>query len=433
MPNGIISVLIIPTMSIKSLSDTQINKYIEDNLAIREKERDNYAEVFTSPKLINELLDNLPTNSWTNPDLTWLDPCAGKGFFGVLIYQRLISGLSKKIPDLKKRKEHILDNMLFMIEINKDNGKSLYKLFGGSTKISVSDFIEEPDKWERDLGRKQFDIVIGNPPFQTPKEETYTGSAGNRTLWNQFVEGIFEKSIIAIKGHLAFITPSGWRRPEHPIFDKLTKDNRLLYLHIYSKSDGQQLLGAQTRFDLYVVQEGIHLRQKTRIIDEKGKTHTINVNKWPFIPNYAFSKIKNILVSKDKGIKIIFSAGDFGGRVKLTKNKTKKHRHPIVHTITQKGLGIRYSKKTHAHKPKVLLNFNERQYPYNDYKGEYGMSQLTFGIPIKSKKEGDDWIRTINSEVFQEIIKATKWNTFQTDYRMFKWFDPKLYTNRLVV
>ena len=105
---------------------------------------------------------------------------------------------------------------------------------------------------------------------------------------------------------------------------------------------------------------------------------------------------------------------------KLTKNKTKKFKYPIVHTITKKGLGLRYSQKRPEKRAKVLLNFNELQYPYNDYKGEYGMSQLTFGLPIKTKGEGDKIVKMINTPMFKEIIKATKWTSFQTDYRMFR-------------
>ena len=101
----------------------------------------------------------------------------------------------------------------------------------------------------------------------------------------------------------------------------------------------------------------------------------------------------------------------------------------MVHNITQKGLGIRFAKEKKNAQigvPKVLLNFNEQQYPYNDYRGEYGMSQLTFGIPIKSKKEGEQWISVIQSPTFKEILRATKWGAFQTDYRMFKYFTPEL-------
>jgi hypothetical protein len=63
----------------------------------------------------------------------------------------------------------------------------------------------------------------------------------------------------------------------------------------------------------------------------------------------------------------------------------------------------------------------------NDYDGKYGMSLLTFGIPITSKKQGDDIVKAINSNEFKEIIKATKWTAFQTDWRMFKYFKPDFY------
>ena len=125
---------------------------------------------------------------------------------------------------------------------------------------------------------------------------------------------------------------------------------------------------------------------------------------------------------------MLFHAGIYDAR-KLSKKKTKKKRHPIVHNITQRGLGLKYAenKNDHFGTSKVLLNFNEKQYPYNDYKGTYGMSQLTFGIPIHSKKEGDKIIKAINSDYFKEILKATKWSSFQTDYRMFFYFKKNFY------
>jgi hypothetical protein len=55
------------------------------------------------------------------------------------------------------------------------------------------------------------------------------------------------------------------------------------------------------------------------------------------------------------------------------------------------------------------------------------MSQLSFGIPISSKKEGEQWIKFINGHQFKSVLKATKWNAFQTDYRMFRYFDRDLH------
>ena len=415
-------------MSIFQYTDTEIRAHIEKNNAIRTKEKDHYGEVFTSIELIEELFDHLPSQLWKNPDLKWLDPAAGQGNFAALAYIRLMKGLAKVIKDPKKRKLHILHNMLYMVELNPSNARTLRHFLGEKSNISCANFLDQKEKWVRDLGENSFDVVMGNPPFQTTKVGKYDGSAGNRTLWNKFLDMILKEGILKPRGHLAFITPANWRRPESPLYDMMTKENTLKYLHIYGKKDGQSMLGAQTRFDLYIVQEGASdPKQKTVIIDEKGEHHEIAVHSWPFLPNYAFSEIRAILVPKEKGIPVIFSAGTYDAR-KLSKTKTRKNRHPVVHNITRRGLGIRYAKekeKAQMGVPKVLLNFNEKQYPHNDYLGRYGMSQLTFGIPIQSKKEGERWIRAISSPRFERILEATKWGSFQTDYRMFYYFDPK--------
>jgi hypothetical protein len=50
------------------------------------------------------------------------------------------------------------------------------------------------------------------------------------------------------------------------------------------------------------------------------------------------------------------------------------------------------------------------------------MSQICYGLKINSKEEGDKIVEAINSVKFKEILKYTKWSTFQTDWRMFKYF-----------
>ena len=150
------------------------------------------------------------------------------------------------------------------------------------------------------------------------------------------------------------------------------------------------------------------------------------------------------MTDEDNGIKVIYSRGDYGTDKKNMKaSKTDVFKFPVVHSITLEGLGLWYtSTKTPPVKdpipmfgvPKVLLNANENQYSYpeqNDFEGKYGMSQLTFGIPITSKKQGDDIVNAINTDAFKEIIKATKWATFQTDWHMFKYFKPDFYKSFL--
>jgi len=52
------------------------------------------------------------------------------------------------------------------------------------------------------------------------------------------------------------------------------------------------------------------------------------------------------------------------------------------------------------------------------------MSQICYGLKINSKEEGDKIVEAINSLKFKEILKYTKWSTFQTDWRMFNEFKP---------
>lgn len=419
------------------LSEEEIRKYVQDQfIKNSHKNKDEFGEVFTPLDLIDELLDNIPKNVWKNPDSRWLDPAAGIGNFSAIVYCRLLKSLESKIPNVQERKTHILTKMLYMVEINPVNVKKIHQFFGKDINPNIihGDFLDPAIIGS--IG--QFDVILGNPPFQMSKKDgKYKGSVGNRTLWNKFIEKALSSSLLKEKtGILAFLTPANWRRPEAPLYPLMTRENTLLFLHIYGKAAGLDKFGIQSRFDTYVIQRGPCSKQNPIIIDEKGVKHTnINPRKWPFLPNFAFDKIKKILVpiqnKNEKGIPIIFSAGYYDAR-KLSKRQTAKHRYPVVHNITRKGLGIRYAQNKNPdqmgkNRGKVLLNFNERQYPYNDYLGQYGMSQLTFGIPVDSKKEGDDWIRTIENPQFKEILEATKWSAFQTDHRMWRYFDRDLH------
>jgi hypothetical protein len=421
--------------SIFESTSEEIVEFYNGKSHIRDKEKNELGEVFTPISLIEELLDALPETVWTNPNLRWLDPAAGLGQFSALIYIRLLKSLEKKIPNLTSRKNHIIKNMLFMVELNKKSVATLKHIFGSSANIVEANFLNQPEKWKKELGIDKFDIVIGNPPFQSPKQSDYKGGAGKNILWDKFVLFILSYHLLNHGGYLAFITPATWRRPDSDLYELMTRKNKLLFLHIYGKSDGIQLFGIQSRFDLYVIKkknDDAELPYKMDIlIDEKGSLHkNFPVCSWPFLPNYAFDSIRKIMVPLQKGIPVIFDSSYYYYAHPLSKKQSEKNKFPVVHGIVNEGLVIKYSDATnpeHIGVKKVLLNFNERQYPYVDYEGKYGMSQLTFGIPISSKTQGEQIKTAILTHKFQEILEATKWGAFQTDYRMFKYFSPTFY------
>ena len=109
-----------------------------------EKRKDN-DEVFTPPFLIEEMLDKLQKTVWKDPTKTWLDPCAGLGNFSVLILKRLMKGLKTWQPDKELRKKHILENMLYHVEMNPESVKKLQRVLNpeGKYKLNIkcSDFL----------------------------------------------------------------------------------------------------------------------------------------------------------------------------------------------------------------------------------------------------------------------------------------------------
>jgi hypothetical protein len=416
---------------IKSMTAKDILEKINQYLPIREIEKNRYGEVFTPVELIEEMLDQLPKTVWSNPNLKWLDPANGIGNFLLVIYQRLLRGLKKKMPDIEQRREHILNNMLYMVEINPKNIVLARRIFGKTANISCADFLNQEDKWVRDFkGVKQFDIVIGNPPFQAPVEGKREGGYGGRTLWDKFVETSW--GLVKENGYVGFIHPANWRGlgPNNTIWQLLRM--HLIYLHIFGKRDGMKWFNASTRFDLYVASK-ITLKEPCVVIDEVNKKHNLKMTEWSFLPNYNFKDIKKLLTKREENsLTVMYSSSIYDTRKKwISEKQEKSFIYPVVHSMTMSGLQFWYTNdpsKGHFGVPKVILNFNEVQYPYNDYKGEYGMSQIAFGIPITSKKEGDLILKAINTPEFKEIIKATKWGAFQTDYRMFNYFKKDFYT-----
>jgi type I restriction-modification system DNA methylase subunit len=109
-----------------------------------EKRKDN-DEVFTPPHLIEEMLDKLDPAVWSDPTKTWLDPCAGLGNFSVLILKRLMEGLKIWQPNEELRKKHILEKMLYHVEMNPESIKKLEKVLNptGKYKLNIrcSDFL----------------------------------------------------------------------------------------------------------------------------------------------------------------------------------------------------------------------------------------------------------------------------------------------------
>lgn len=390
-------------------------------------------------------IGGIPLELWRNPDTKWLDPANGIGNFPFIAFHMLDYQLkhhgteeSKRWTD-EERRRHIVGEMLYMIEIDRGNVNTSIKIF----RHLVPNFTANVycgNTLTTDISRiwniESFDVVMGNPPFQAPVVgKHFAGKIPQ--IWDKFVQ--LSLTILQSNGLLAFITPPQWRSPESNVWKSMTTDSQLVFLHILGEKDSSMLFKVGSRIDMYILQKTQDIGNSL-IIDELNNPNVLSTKNWPFLPNYAFDEISKILTPKDVGIKILYSTAYHSapsGKSAVDKPRLvadDMYKYPVIHNLTSTGVGIRYVRdntKGHFGVPKVILNKNRNQYPINDFEGKYGMTEMSFAIPISSKKEGDAIVSAINTPAFKEIIKATKWGSFYTNYHMFEYFRPDFYKDFL--
>jgi len=267
-----------------------------------------FGEVFTPQALIEEMLDTLPADVWTNKDLKWLDPAVGIGNFPAAILNRLMKGLEEVIPDEDERRKHILEEMLYMGDISTKNLFLLYQLFDLNNEFKLNvfrgDFLGGGfDKQMVEWGLEGFDLVVGNPPYN---DKLSTGNA----LWGSFI--LNGNRILNNDGIILFVVPGRWVLPGYNIkkgkvrlWDIFSKNN-MICINLGKCSDYFDNVGSDKDYFSYFTYQKSKYNGNTKLIT-RNKEFYINILDIDWLPYKNCSDISLSIIKKIKKERNIFN------------------------------------------------------------------------------------------------------------------------------
>jgi len=378
--------------------------------------KEELGEVQTDFSLIRMMLDLIPGEKWSDPSLVWLDPACGRGNFMISIYNRLFFSLQAIIPDDLIRKRHIIEKMLYMVEINEDHIAYLKSIFGEKANIAHADFLS----WTPNT---TFDIIVGNPPFningtiKVPTNSILKKKNDGKTIWPAFVRHSLH--LLQDKGCLLMITPCIWMKPDKANIYPLLTSLHIDRIHCFSNTESNKIFhgAAQTPTCFFLLtkepQTGV-LSLYDRSVERYLPYCLRESAPIPVFGASIFAKLQPYL--RKVGHPHVIKTSMPSKRALLSKTQTADCSYCNIRTciIQNKSpsLVFEYSNMPLAYygEPKLVLAHKMYGFPYYDKTGEYGISRRDNYVMLKlSNDENEQWKAFLSTKFALYLFEGTRY------------------------
>lgn len=358
----------------------------KQDLSIVIENKQNFGEVHTPYSFIEKMFELIPSNIFLEPERKWLDPGAGRGYFSLFLYNKLMGSLSELFPDNEQRRKHILSNMIWMIELNPQHQETIQKAFG-TTQLNLirDDFLEK----NTTINLPVFDMVIGNPPFNSgglkkvPTNSEKDKKKDGKTIWSQFIKKSL--SLLSPNGLLLFVVPSIWMKEDKEGMYFYMNQYKIHKLHCLTNTEMNKIFKghAQTP-SCYFLLEKKSTEKKVLLYDNDVKVYVdYPLRSENILPVACAYMVKNLMPYVDKygSLDFVKKTNLPGKQINLSAQKSKDYSYPNIKTCILKNkiqpeLVIEYSNKpcVYHDKKKLVLAHGMYGFPFIDAKGEYGIS-----------------------------------------------------------
>ena len=361
-------------MSIKIIKETDFNQ----NLSINPEAKLLYGEILTPFSLIDDMLDMLPENVFSDPNKKWLDAGAGTGFFSMKLYWKLYNGLDGVIKNKEQRHNHIIEHMLHLSELRDENILKLREIFGENANIFAGNFLEL---------KGNYDYIIGNPPYncngikKVPTNNKLSKKRDGQTIWIAFVRHSIK--LLRNKGSLLVIIPSIWMKPDKARTYHFLTSFKIKKLKCLTNTETNRFFSGEAQTPTCY----FHLIKESSdgVIDlydkDLKKYIEYPLKKDEPIPVFGASILKKIKVKENQiPLPKVYKTNMPSKTISLKKNYSKDHPYKNIRTTVLSKLDARvvleYSNKPMAFygKKKIVMGHKMYGFPFIDYKGEYGIS-----------------------------------------------------------
>jgi hypothetical protein len=209
--------------------------------AVSTADRLAFGEVTTPPSLVTMALDALPPSAYS-PGSKWLDAGAGQGCFARGVHRRLVDHGGVAPQDAWQQ--------IGLSELNPDRILDLAPLVERGAALHAGDFLSLG-------GEGTYDAVVGNPPYVVSgrKKVPTLGEVSKRddgkTAWPSFVR----RALWLLKpgGHLAFVIPALWLRPDRAGIHDLLLSREVLFCRSFGCGETSKLFKGEAQTPTCVV------------------------------------------------------------------------------------------------------------------------------------------------------------------------------------